>query len=72
MARHSDQTQRRPPAAAEPGLRLLLDAAFLVPVTRVAAFRESVRRQAERLAPQGYRVVLTGPWPAYNFVASAR
>jgi hypothetical protein len=31
-----------------------------------------VRRQAERLAPQGYRVVLTGPWPAYNFVASAR
>jgi len=72
VARHSDETQRRPPAAAEPGLRLLLDAAFLVPVTRVAAFRESVRRQAERLAPHGYRVVLTGPWPAYNFVAGAR
>jgi hypothetical protein len=72
VSRHSDQTQRRPPAAAEPGLRLLLDAAFLVPLTRVAAFRESVRRQAERLAPHGYRVVLTGPWPAYNFVAGAR
>lgn len=72
VARHADQTQRRQPAAAEPGLRLLLDAAFLVPVNRAATFRESVRRQAERLAPHGYRVVLTGPWPAYNFVAGAR
>jgi hypothetical protein len=72
VARHSDESQRRPPLAAEPGLRLLLDAAFLVPTRRVAAFRESVRRQAERLAPHGYRVVLTGPWPAYNFVAAAR
>jgi hypothetical protein len=43
-----------------------------VPVKRVAAFRESVRKQAERLAAHGYRVVLTGPWPAYNFVAGAR
>jgi gas vesicle protein GvpL/GvpF len=72
VARHSDETQRRPPVAAEPGLRLLLDAAFLVPVKKVAAFRESVRRQAERLAAHGYRVVLTGPWPAYNFVAGAQ
>ncbi len=46
VARHADESQRRPPLAAEPGLRLLLDAAFLVPVKRVAAFRESVRRQA--------------------------
>jgi hypothetical protein len=72
VARYSDETQRRPPVAAEPGLRLLLDAAFLVPAKRVAAFRESVRKQAERLAAHGYRVVLTGPWPPYNFVAGAR
>jgi Gas vesicle synthesis protein GvpL/GvpF len=69
--RHADQTRRREPAAAEPGLRLLLDAAFLVSVESAAAFREAVRRHAERLAPRGYRVVLTGPWPAYNFVAGA-
>ena len=50
----------------------MLDAAFLVPVKRVATFRASVRKQAERLASHGYRVVLTGPWPAYNFVAGAR
>jgi hypothetical protein len=72
VAGYSDETQRRPPVAAEPGLRLLLDAAFLVPAKRVAAFRESVRKQAERLAAHGYRVVLTGPWPPYNFVAGAR
>lgn len=72
VARHADETRRRPRAAAEPGLRLLLDAAFLVPMARTAAFREEVRRQVEGLAPQGYRVVLTGPWPAYNFVAGER
>jgi hypothetical protein len=71
LASRADATRRRPPSAAEPGLRLLLDAAFLVPLARAEAFREAVRKQAERLAPQGYRVVLTGPWPAYNFVAGA-
>jgi len=72
LARHSDETQRRPPVKGEPGLRLLLDAAFLVPVKRAAAFREGVRKEAERLAGHGYRVVLTGPWPPYNFVAGAQ
>jgi hypothetical protein len=71
VARHADQTRRREPAAAEPGLRLLLDAAFLVPAAKVGAFRDAVRKQSERLAPGGYRVVLTGPWPAYNFVSEA-
>jgi hypothetical protein len=71
LAAHADDTRRRPPAASEPGLRLLLDAAFLVPAARAAAFRDAVRREADRLAPSGYRVVLTGPWPAYNFVAAS-
>jgi gas vesicle protein GvpL/GvpF len=71
VAVHADDTRRRPPSAAEPGLRLLLDAAFLVPAARASVFREAVRQEAERLAPHGYRVVLTGPWPAYNFVTGA-
>lgn len=71
-ALHADETRRRSPAGAEPGLRLLLDAAFLVPARRTEAFRSTVRAQAERLAPHGYRVVLTGPWPAYNFVGGVR
>ncbi len=71
VSRHADDTRRRPPSASPPGLRLLLDAAFLVRTARVAAFQEAVRKQAERLEPQGYRVVLTGPWPPYNFVGGA-
>ena len=70
LARHADESQaaasgRRPSRAS----RLLLDAAFLVPVERVA--RPSARACGGRpsgSAPHGYRVVLTGPWPAYNFV----
>jgi hypothetical protein len=46
----------------------LLDAAFLVPRERRAAFRTEVRRQAALCSQAGTLLVLTGPWPAYNFV----
>jgi hypothetical protein len=53
-----------------PGARgtLLLDAAFLVPSSRTASFRALAARQARALAPKGYVITLTGPWPAYTFV----
>jgi gas vesicle protein GvpL/GvpF len=47
---------------------LLLDAAFLVPRSRSAAFRGLVARQARVLRRQGYGVTLTGPWPPYTFI----
>ncbi len=47
----------------------ILDAAFLVPRERRAAFKSEVRRQATRCAEAGAPLVLTGPWPAYNFVS---
>ncbi len=47
---------------------LLLDAAFLVPRGRAAAFRSLVTREARTLARQGYGVTVTGPWPPYSFV----
>jgi hypothetical protein len=53
---------------AAPGSRLVLDAAFLVPVRRAAAFRAAVNRQARTMADAGLTVSLTGPWPAYNFI----
>jgi hypothetical protein len=53
---------------AAPGSRLVLDAAFLVPVRRAAAFRAAVNRHARSLADAGLTVALTGPWPAYNFI----
>ena len=53
---------------AAPGSRLLLDAAFLVPARRAAAFRAAVNRQARTIEDAGLSVSLTGPWPAYNFI----
>ena len=47
---------------------LLLDAAFLVPRARAAAFRALVAREARRLGPLGYEVAVSGPWPPYTFV----
>jgi hypothetical protein len=48
---------------------LLLDAAFLVPPSRVDAVREALTRQAERLLQEGCAVSLTGPWPPYSFAS---
>lgn len=47
---------------------LLLDAAFLVPRTSAARFRKVVEHRVKELAPDGYRVEMTGPWPPYSFV----
>jgi hypothetical protein len=48
---------------------LLLDAAYLVPASRVEAMRETLTRRAERLLRDGCQVRLTGPWPAYSFAS---
>lgn len=53
---------------AAPGSRVVLDAAFLVPVGRRRAFRAAVRRHTRPLDRAGMAVSLTGPWPAYNFI----
>jgi gas vesicle protein GvpL/GvpF len=60
--------RRREPVAGESGPRLLLDAAFLVPVAGTAAFERAVQAAAERLAANACEVNLTGPWPPYNFI----
>lgn len=53
---------------AAPGSRVVLDAAFLVPVGRRRAFQTAVRRHTRPLTRAGMAVLLTGPWPAYNFI----
>ena len=53
---------------ATPGSRLLLDAAFLVPVARSGAFKTAIREQTRTLRGTGIETSLTGPWPAYNFI----
>jgi Gas vesicle synthesis protein GvpL/GvpF len=44
--------------------------AFLVPRAGFEEFRAAAEGLAEEYAPLGFRLELTGPWPAYNFVAS--
>jgi hypothetical protein len=67
LAGLADATRRRPPAEMD-GTRLVLDAALLVPAGRLTRFRSALRRATAGLAARGYRLSLTGPWPAYNFV----
>jgi hypothetical protein len=71
LATLADATRRRPGRELD-GTRLVLDAALLVPSARLVGFKRRARRAATTLAARGYRLSLTGPWPAYNFVGDGR
>jgi hypothetical protein len=60
--------QRAVTTPEESRSRLLLDAAFLVPRAKADRFRKSVERRAQTIAPTGYALQVTGPWPPYSFV----
>lgn len=69
LAAQSERAVRRPLTGPPNQTRpLLLDAAFLVPLARARRFRDVVERQARAFALDGYRLMLTGPWPPYSFV----
>jgi hypothetical protein len=69
MSRLATAAQRRTSLErAAPGSRLLLDAAFLVPVAKSGAFRSAARQRMRDLRALGVAMSLTGPWPPYNFV----
>jgi hypothetical protein len=73
MSREATRSRRRTATEqAAPGSRLLLDAAFLVPVRRAGAFRAALRQNARKVSGSGLVVSLTGPWPPYNFVDTTR
>jgi hypothetical protein len=69
----SDTRQRTitAPPETESRSRMLLDAAFLVPRGKAARFRAAVARQARKIAPAGFALQVTGPWPPYSFVDRA-
>jgi hypothetical protein len=69
LRRGADDARRRAPLDAEAGARVLLDAVFLVPSTKVTRFQAAVKGVSARLVEAGCAVTLTGPWPPYNFVA---
>jgi hypothetical protein len=67
----ADEARRRPPPPGEIGKRVLLEAAFLLPKRKLKSFQSAVRASAKELAGRDYQLTLTGPWPAYTFVADA-
>ena len=64
-----DAVRREPPqgALAPP----LVDAAFLVATADRARFRAAVQRSAAACRRLGAALVVTGPWPPYNFVGGS-
>ena len=71
LAGLAEATRRRPPEELD-GSRVVLDVALLVDSGRASQFKRAVRRSASVLAALGYRLTLSGPWPAYNFVSDPR
>lgn len=72
LARRADDARRRRPEPARGPVRVVLDAAFLVPIPRARAFSAAARVHARSVARAGFDLVLTGPWPPYTFVTDAR
>jgi hypothetical protein len=67
-ARSGDAKRRAASELPAQGGPLLLDAAFLVPRARGAAFKALAARESKTLARQGYGLTISGPWPPYTFV----
>jgi gas vesicle protein GvpL/GvpF len=67
LARDARLRERRPEPGPNPPL---LEAAFLVTSASRARFKAEARRQAVACAKTGADLSVTGPWPAYNFVAT--
>ena len=64
LARSSRRRQPPEGATTPP----LVDAAFLVKTSAAPRFRAAIKRQAALCRKAGAELILTGPWPAYNFV----
>jgi hypothetical protein len=68
LARHARDAKTRA-RAPEPGTNPpILEAAFLVTAGARPRFKAEARRQVSACAAAGADLVITGPWPAYNFV----
>jgi hypothetical protein len=65
LAKDARRRNDSPSGATPP----LLDAAFLVRARGRAKFRAAARQAAQVCDRAGAEMTLTGPWPAYNFVA---
>src|SRR5262249_20862623 len=71
LAQVATDARRRTPVASTTAIRVVLDAAFLVPDKAARAFRKIAAEHAKARARDGVEVSLTGPWPPYNFVSES-
>lgn len=67
QSRDAVQRERRQEPGTNPPV---LDAAFLVPMAKRAAFKKEARAQRDQCVDAGLELALTGPWPAYNFIGN--
>jgi hypothetical protein len=67
IAREARRREDAPPSATTAPL---LDATFLVPSRSRTRFHGAAQKRADACATAGAEMVITGPWPAYNFVQS--
>jgi hypothetical protein len=58
---------QRPEVSAHGG-EMVLNGAYLVERESESPFHEEIRALQSRFADNGLELVLTGPWPAYNFL----
>jgi hypothetical protein len=71
LSKQATEAKRRTSTEqAAPGSRLLLDAAYLVPTRKAAAFRAAVKEGVREASTPGIVASVTGPWPPYNFIDS--
>jgi hypothetical protein len=72
LTRHAKDAQQRP-RRQEPGTNPpILEAAFLVTAGARARFKAEAKRQTALCASAGADLILTGPWPAYNFIGATK
>ena len=69
LAGSAVDARRRTPVQSNTAIRVVLDAAFLVPEKQARTFRKAVAAQAKSHRGDEYDVTITGPWPPYNFVS---
>jgi hypothetical protein len=58
---------QRPEASGHAGA-MVLNSVYLVADDTRSHFHEEVRALQDEFGPDGIEIILTGPWPAYNFV----
>lgn len=67
VAREARRRDDVPSAVQTPPL---LDAAFLVPTRSRARFHGAAKKLAQTCAGAGAEMIVSGPWPAYNFIVA--